>query len=610
MAAACTHPGSAAAAANWARASSVMSDRPAPITTFSAPARASAGVFTPCLRSRRRAGARAPGASRVYGAWWFTKDQRSLVHAEPDPVYSEPVRLLLSWSDRGTEGPRPSHRPAPRAPSDQGPVLRFLEQEECRGAYDRCLLLAGRNGVGPARELERELRARVPEVELRAVDVRDPSDHAALFRELTPVVDEVRRRCVDEGWGVDVLLSAGTPQAQTIWVILVQSGLLRARMLQVIPAAFVPDPHPRAIREVKLDIEGFPEVRVLRDEVVRLRAELRSRQPRLVGSSAGMRALLDRLARVAVSDLPVLVLGETGTGKELIARTLHEGSRRAGGPFVAESCGALAEGVLASELFGHEAGAFSGAAQRHRGLFEQAHGGTIFLDEIGEMPLQVQAMLLRVLQEGVVRRVGGERSTRVDVRVVAATHRDLRGMIREGKFREDLYYRLEGTALAVPPLRERSSDLPLLVDLFWREVAGPRRKLEITRAAMARLAAHDWPGNVRELRSEVHRWSVFCDGAVDVADLSEALRQRGARDASACARPGQGDGEREGASGGVSTLAEAVQGAERAAIARAMEAHGGNLSRAARGLDIERNTLKRKLRALRLDRAGRPGGGA
>jgi DNA-binding NtrC family response regulator len=479
-------------------------------------------------------------------------------------------------------------------------VLRFLEHQE--GGYDRAFLVAGVNGVGPARELAREMRAHVADVQLRAVELQDPSDYGGLFRELGPIVTEVGRALEDGGGEVDVLLSAGTPQVQTLWVILVQAGLLRARMYQVIPPAFVPHPHPRPIREVTFDIEGFPEIRVLRDEVERLRAEVRTHQSKLIATGGPMRRLLDRLPRVAASDLPVLVLGETGTGKELVARTLHQSSRRSAGPFVAENCAALAEGVLASELFGHEAGAFTGATQRRRGLFEQAHGGTIFLDEVGEMPAQVQAMLLRVLQEGVIRRVGSETWIKVDVRVVAATHRDLREMIDQGRFREDLYYRLQGVSLDVPPLRERTSDLSLLIDVFARETTGSRRRpLRITREAMRILEAHRWPGNVRELRSEVLRWSVFSDQSVDVDDLSPEIRA-GIEGKGSPPEPSSRGARRKPRE---LTLSEQVRDVERNAVQTALSLHDGNLTRAAAALGIERNTLKRKLSAFGVSRSKR-----
>jgi len=460
-------------------------------------------------------------------------------------------------------------------------------------AYHRALVLTVPGGLARAHALADDMKAQVGAVEVRVVGIDDPSDYAALFAALGPLVAELAELARGERTYLDVLLSSGTPQAQTLWVIFVQAKMLRARMLQVIPAAFVPRPHPRAIREVSLDIEGFPEIRVLREEVTRLRAEVRARSSKLVAGSDVMRSLLDRVIRVAQSELPVLVLGETGSGKELIARAIHDGSPRADGPFIAENCGAIADSLLASELFGHEAAAFTGAAARHRGLFEQASGGTIFLDEIGELPAQVQAMLLRVLQERTVRRVGGEAAVPVDVRVVAATHRDLEQMVRDGRFREDLYYRLRGATLTVPPLRERVSDLPAMIEVFLREatIRGRARKLPVLPEAMRLLAAYAWPGNVRELRSEVHRWAVFCDDEVTPADLAPEIRQAAVARVpkrSASVRPR------------VTTLEAAVRDAEHAAITAALAAHAGNLSQTARALAIERNTLKRKLGKLGL----------
>ncbi len=503
-------------------------------------------------------------------------------------------RALLTWSDRGVEGPTPAHH-GPRPRSDRGPVLRLIEEGEDPDGYDTAWVVASPAGERPAETLVRDLSARVANVQLRTLaGVGDPSDYAQLFRALGPLVEEVERERARRGLSLDVVLSAGTPQAQTLWVILVQSGALHARMLQVIPSAFVPAIHDRAVREVRLDIEGFPEIRALRDEVARLRAESRARQGPLVGQSEPMEALAARLARVAATDIPVLVLGETGTGKELVARQIHAQSARARGPFVAENCGAFAEGVLSSELFGHEPGAFTGATGRRRGLFEQAHGGTLFLDEVGELAPRVQATLLRVLQDGTLRRVGGEGRVRVDVRVIAATHRDLGAMVREGTFREDLYYRLRGATLELPPLRQRLGDLALLVDVFAREArpaSSGRPPLQVSPEAMRALARYAWPGNVRELRAEVLRWSVFCDHRVELADLSPEVRalpsspsptRIPAATTSVAATP-------------VTTLDDAVLAAERSAIKAALDATGGNLARAARALAIDRNTLKRKL---------------
>jgi two-component system response regulator AtoC len=523
-------------------------------------------------------------------------------------MYRAPVQLLVTWSDRGPEGPPPAHHTA-RPSSDRGPLLRLLEQEESRGRYDAAWILTTPAGEGPTRTHFANLAPHVPHLTLKTLAVDDPSDYGQLFRALGPLTGDLKQAHPTPLWGIDVVLSAGTPQMQTLWVILVQAGLLPARMLQIIPAAFVPHPHPRAVREVRLDIDGFPEIRALRAEVLRLRAESRTQAGTLLGDSEPMHALRARIARVAATDVPVLIHGETGTGKELVARALHEASARAVGPFVAENCGAFAEGVLASELFGHEAGAFTGAAGRRRGLFEQAHGGTLFLDEVGELEPRVQASLLRVLQEGVIRRVGGERPVPVDVRVLAATHRDLPALVADGRFREDLYYRLRGATIEVPPLRDRLGDVPLLVRTFLDAGRGARkgRRLVPTQEALRALYRYGWPGNVRELRAEVERWFIFCDEGVDVADLAEEIRQP----ANGSRAPVAGVSEplADPASPPLLTLAEAVAEAERAAIAAALVVHDNNLARTARTLGIDRNTLKRKLALHGLGPARPPSGG-
>jgi DNA-binding NtrC family response regulator len=491
---------------------------------------------------------------------------------------------LLTWSDRGVSGPAPTHH-NPRPPTDRGPVMRLLDHGE---GWERVVVLAIEAGRTPALGLVHDLRARGCEVELRVLPIDDPSDHAQLFRALGPVVESLA-----SVGSLDVCLSAGTAQMQTLWVILVEAGLLRARMLQVIPAAFVPDPHPHPIREVRLDIEGFPQIRSMREELVRLRAQTRTHDV-LIGECEAMLALQRRLARVARADVPVLVLGETGTGKELVARAIHQASARASGPFVAENCGSFSEGVLASELFGHERGAFSGATGRHRGLFEQAHGGTLFLDELGETSPRVQVMLLRVLQEGRLRRLGGEREIEVDVRVIAATHRDIPAMIAAGEFREDLWYRLRGATLELPPLRERGRDLELLVARFSE---GPPR-LWPTPAAWAALHAYAWPGNVRELRAEVVRWRVFFadepDGRIDLAALSPEIAAAVPRTTPA-STPSVAPHD-----GPPLPLRLQVEVIEREAITAALRWTNGNLTATARVLQIDRNTLKAKLARLGL----------
>jgi two-component system response regulator HydG len=235
---------------------------------------------------------------------------------------------------------------------------------------------------------------------------------------------------------------------------------------------------------------------------------------------------MDIVMQAAPSQATVLLLGESGTGKELLARAIHDASPRAAGPFVPVNCAALPESILEAELFGYEKGAFTGAVQRHDGRFLQAAGGTLFLDEIGEIPTHVQVKLLRVLQEGEVERLGG-RTTKVDLRLVAATNQDLRAAVREGRFREDLYYRLNVIAVPIPPLRDRREDVPLLAEHFLHLYASRngRNLSGFSRAALDLLARYEWPGNVRELENTVERAVVLCRGtSIEVEDLPPDVR--------------------------------------------------------------------------------------
>ncbi|AXQ30925.1 sigma-54-dependent Fis family transcriptional regulator [Solimonas sp. K1W22B-7] len=234
----------------------------------------------------------------------------------------------------------------------------------------------------------------------------------------------------------------------------------------------------------------------------------------MVGDCAAMRAVADRIQRVAATDITVLIRGESGTGKELAARAIHERGARAAGPFIAVNCAAIPDSLIEAELFGHEKGAFTGATQRKQGLVEAAHGGTLFLDEVGELAPAVQARLLRVLQEGEVRMVGSTASRRVDVRLLAATHRDLEEMVRERSFREDLYYRLKVMELTLPPLRERGDDVERLARHLLERAAQKlnRGGIRLSQRALAAIRAHRWPGNVRELGNAVERAVILCDG--------------------------------------------------------------------------------------------------
>ncbi len=277
----------------------------------------------------------------------------------------------------------------------------------------------------------------------------------------------------------------------------------------------------------------------LRKDLEQARTLLEKRRfKRIVGSSEALRALLARLERVCDSDVPVLILGESGSGKDVVAHSLHEEGRRKDGPYVAINVTALPDALLEDELFGHAKGAFTGADRLREGLFQQANGGTLFLDEIGDMPLPLQAKLLRVLEDKEVRPVGASTATKVDVRIVAATHRDLEKRVREGKFREDQFYRLNVVRLETPPLRERREDVPLLARFFLEKVALEHGKPapRLSREALAALERHRWPGNVRELDNVMRRAFVLGNDPIETADLGLAktrpekdLRRRGER---------------------------------------------------------------------------------
>ena len=244
----------------------------------------------------------------------------------------------------------------------------------------------------------------------------------------------------------------------------------------------------------------------------------------MVGVSPPMRSVFDLIKRVAPADVPVLVHGETGTGKELCARALHDHSKRAKKPFLAENCAAVSPTLLESELFGHVKGSFTGAIASRDGHFVAADGGTVFLDEIGDMPLEMQAKLLRVIQEGEVRPVGGNKTQKIDVRVVGATNKDLAAMCREGSFREDLFFRLNVVGIELPPLRDRGEDIVLLVRSILKRVAGELGKpVTVTARALAALGAWRWPGNIRELENELRRSAVLSGGTIDLADLTPAI---------------------------------------------------------------------------------------
>lgn len=318
----------------------------------------------------------------------------------------------------------------------------------------------------------------------------------------------------------------------------------------------------------------------------------------IVGSAPVMRELFEVIRQAAPTQATVLIQGESGTGKELVAQAIHRLSTRARGPFVAVHCAALSSSLLESELFGHEKGAFTGAVARRQGRFEMADGGTLFLDEISEIDASVQVKLLRVLEERRFERVGGNETQEVDIRLIAATNRDLKARVAEGKFREDLFFRLDVITITLPPLRDRLADVPLLCDRFIKEFSAKNQKPidGITPDAVSLLATYRWPGNVRELRNTIEKMVVLARGPkLTPRDVPAAIRD--AAQASGVRVP-----ELRLAPGGA--IPESLAGAERAMIMRALRKHGENRTRAAEELGISRRTLHRKLREYRMEEAG------
>jgi two-component system nitrogen regulation response regulator NtrX len=361
-----------------------------------------------------------------------------------------------------------------------------------------------------------------------------------------------------------------------------------------------------AVRATRLGAIDFLEKPISSDKLMltvdnalklqRLESENRQLRQRLgkheiVWKGEAMRRVMAQVDRVAASESRVCIFGETGTGKELVARTIHERSPRAAGPFVTLNCAAVPAELIESELFGHEKGSFTGASGRHIGKFEQADQGTIFLDEIGDMPLNMQAKLLRVLEEGEVERIGGDKPITVNVRVVVATHRDLEARVREEKFRQDLFHRIHVFPLLLPPLRERRDDIPALVEHFAAQVCAQNgwKSVPFTADAVAALQSHPWPGNVRELRNMVERLILLAtDGQVDGEIVQQALPKISPAVATSGAI---GSGE----------LADRVQAFEREVILAELKRSHQNMSLAAKTLGLERSHLYKKAEQLGID---------
>ena len=326
--------------------------------------------------------------------------------------------------------------------------------------------------------------------------------------------------------------------------------------------------------------------RALHEQVAQLQAAASERFgfDNIVGNSPAMASVFDQVSAVAPSDATVLLTGPTGTGKELVGKAIHFNSSRRQGPLVQINCGALPSGLLESELFGHEKGAFTGAVRQHKGRFEQADGGTLMLDEVGEMPLETQVKLLRVLESGEFQRVGGTRTMSVDVRLVAATNRTLREEVHAGRFREDLFYRLNVFEIALPPLTQRMDDVPHLVEHFVQKFAAQHKRpvTDVSRSAMDTLMRHNWPGNIRELEHAVERAIILAaTDTITRFELPEPVRPSDTPDASESVN-----------------IAEVLRAKERELVEAALRAEGGVQARAARRLGVSRANLNYRIQKL------------
>ena len=408
-----------------------------------------------------------------------------------------------------------------------GPVLTLLAERSFAAVH----IFTTPNTLPNAQKLQQEIAARTGNCRTRIhnIDIPDPTDYEALFLRMSGLCREILDEYRDQKPAYFIATASGTPQMQTVWFLLSQSGLVPATLLKITPPRFL-RPGQKAVSEIRLSLESFPRITLPSPETLEIAATYLRKEKleaereelvrefsglQMIGRSPALAKVMETVRAAARYDSAVLIQGETGTGKELVARAIHFNSARKTEPMITVNCAAIPETLVESELFGHEKGAFTGADRQKKGKFELADRGTIFLDEIGDMPLPAQAKILRVLQDKAITRVGGDKMIPADVRVIAATNRNLAGLITEGKFREDLYYRLRVIDIPFPALRERREDIPLLMEYFLDRHNGRyRQKKQFNRDAMRRILEYSWPGNVRELENAVERAFVLSEGNV------------------------------------------------------------------------------------------------
>lgn len=485
---------------------------------------------------------------------------------------AESSSVLLSFT-----GFRDPYFPGLIDQSEQpGPILSLLSAR----SFDRIYLFSTPNTVSHTLETQQAIAKAFPQVvvEIKDLPLTDPTDYSSILIGLREHIKSIQDVCANAAFFVAV--SSGTPQMHACWVLLAAAGEIPARLLHIRRPHFVSKERP-LVSEINLSSKEFPEVRapIITSPKVEDADEYEEAVCSLgiVGDSKQIRQALETAATLAPASAPILILGETGTGKEMIARFIHRLSKRPQDLFVAVNCAAIPEELVESLLFGHKRGAFSGAITDQEGKFFLANGGTLFLDELGELPQKAQAKLLRVLEDGMLEPVGGKRPVKIDVRVIAATNANLRRQVRQGKFRDDLYYRLNVGVIDLPPLRDRRGDIPKLslfiLDKLNASLRHPKR---LSPEALSRLQNHNWPGNIRDLENAIERSARLCRSEVLMADDLIITEPVSVDDPLECLpTPSEGF-----------SMEEFLGSVRKQLILRALEATQGNQTKAARMLAI------------------------
>ncbi len=487
------------------------------------------------------------------------------------------------------------------ASSGYGPVLSLLEAETFEAVH---LFHNNEDYLRRASALLTEARERWPDIEIsyENIPAPDPTNHDLLY-------ELMHNRCVELAakYGntaqFTVATSSGTPQMQTCWLLLVLGGVFKARLVQLVPPHKL-RPGDSPVREIKPSLERFPKIvspaRLQRElsaakhqvEILTREREAAARDVAtgMAGEHPAFRRAVKTAKQFAAYNMPVLITGETGTGKEEFAKLVHFASPRAQQPFLPVNCAGISETLADSELFGHVAGAFTGALKPKKGIFELAGKGTVLLDEVGELPQALQAKLLRVLEDGTFMPVGSEKIQKSEARVIAATNRDLNAMVGEGKFREDLLYRLNTADIHLPPLRDRKEDIPLLAQTFLAEFCRKHNKtISFEPAVLAILQEQDWPGNIRLLKHVIERLAIACSGdTIKTWDLT--LSRPKPRTVAAASTPLATIGDMP------INLPQIIDDWEKDMMEQAIKRFQNNRSAAARHLGYEEPTFRKKCR--------------